>query len=277
MVSLPFIDRWLKDPNKNVYEGLTFDPSPHVPHTYFNMYRGLAINSLSGGNCEEWRVKKVKEFIHVRLCGENTDFFNYFLLWLASIVQRPHEKTRVCIVIKSPAEGCGKSMFCDFFGNKILGYYLQTAKPKNILGQFNGLVENKLLVNLNEISIKDTYNERGSLNELITDPSITIERKGVDSFSTPNHLNFIATTNSNAPFPLTHGDRRYACVETNAPMIALHDLPFLIDFFEHPNTAFSFYQYLLTLTLPLSLQHCRPNTPFYKENYISKRLCLARF
>ena len=264
-VSYPFIDRWLKDPNKRVYDGLTFDPSSNVPHNYFNMYKGLAVNSLLGGDYDEWRVDKMKEYLFIRLSGEHTDFFNFFLLWQARIVQQPDNPTQVCLVIKSPHEGCGKGMFCNFFGRKVLGYYLQTAKPKNILGQFNGLLENKLLVNLNEITIQDTYNERGSLNELITDPFITIERKGIDSFSTPNRLNFIATTQNNGPFPMTFHDRRYACVETNCPIISDDQIQYWLDFFDHPNTAFSWYKYLMTLDVPLSLQHCRPNTPFYRE------------
>lgn len=265
VMSYPFIDRWLKDPNKRMYDGLTFDPSPNVHRNYFNMYKGLAVNSLLGGDYDQWRVEKMKEYIFVRLSGEHTEFSKFFMLWQARIVQQPDNPTQVCIVIKSPHEGCGKGLFCNFFGRKVLGYYLQTAKPKNILGQFNGLLENKLLVNLNEITIQDTYNERGSLNELITDPSITIERKGIDSVSTPNRLNFIATTQGNGPFPLTFHDRRYACIETNAPIISGDKLQYWIDFFNHPNTAFSWYKYLMTLEVPLSLQHCRPNTPFYKE------------
>lgn len=259
-----FVDRWFKDPNLRCYDYITFDPSPHPPPNAYNTFHGLEITRLQGGYYEEHRVTTIKEFLLQRLSGNDELFCNWLIKWLASIVQQPHKKTRVCPVIKS-VEGIGKGLFCNFFGTKITGYYVACARPESLLEKFNGLLENKLFVNLNEISIQDTYNKRGTINELITDDTLPIERKGIDAIIIPNHLNFIATTNSNAPFPLTQTDRRYACVETNALPLTQPEIDFFTDFFQHPNTAYSFYHYLLTIELPSSLSHCRPITTFYKE------------
>lgn len=267
-VNVPFIPRWLKDVDNKTYEKIVFEPNiEYVPHNHFNLFSGLQIEKLHNGVYEQNRVDQILDYILVRLCGGDKAFFDYFIKWLAWIVQKPWEKTKVCIIIKS-VEGIGKGLFTEFFGEKIVGYYLSTSKSSNILGHFTSLLEKKLFVNLDEIELKDTRDKRGSLNELITNPNITIEKKGVDPIIYKNHLNLLGTTNGAngiAPITLTHGDRRYAGVESNAPMMTNEEGVYWHNFFDHPNSAWSFYQFLLNQELPVSLQDGRPMTSFYAE------------
>jgi hypothetical protein len=263
-----FFKRWIEDPSKRYYNKIVFDPSgSFYVNGNYNLYRGLEIHQLQGATYNQKYVDMIREYLLNRICGGHAEFTEFFIKWQAWIVQRPHMKTRVCIVFKSPVEGTGKGMFVEFFGNKIIGsrYFIPTPRPASVLGKFNGIVEQKLLVNFNEIEFKDTYDKQGSLNVLITDPTIEIERKGKDAIKYENNLNFIATTNKDNPFPLSHNDRRYACVESFSPAMTAEEVTFYADFFEKENVAFSWYSYLMSVQLPSSLSHTRPITPFYKE------------
>ena len=58
-------------------------------------------------------------------------------------------------------------------------WVFETATPsRDIWGDFNGRMASTFLVNLNELSKKETIESEGRIKALITDPKLTINNKG---------------------------------------------------------------------------------------------------
>ena len=59
----------------------------------------------------------------------------------------------------------------------------ESSQPeRDVWGDFNSKMANTFLVNLNELSKKETINCEGRIKALITDPSLTINDKGVSKY-----------------------------------------------------------------------------------------------
>lgn len=261
-----FMPVWRKDAKKRVYDKVVFDPRPIVNPRYYNLFHGLRGDQIGGCYRQEY-VDEVNQFLLTQWCDGNVDVLHFIQWWFGQIVQYPYLKTRVLLIIKG-IQGSGKGMFTDFMGNKVIGrdYYQSEADASKILARFNRLLENKLLVNFNEISMKDTIDSQGKSKSYITDDRMSIEPKGKDSYTIANHSNFIATTNASCPFYVEFSDRRFMCHESHAHALTSEQINHYKDFFMDNDVAFSYFQFLKNLELPKQpLEKIRPMTPFYKE------------
>lgn len=231
------------------------------------------------------KFEKMQEFILHRLCDDNQDNYNYVINWLASIVQR-REKTKVIIVIKGP-EGCGKGMTINYIGNCIFGskYYIGTAKLDHMVGTFNGLMMNKVFANANEIARTATIPFADAIKELIDNPTLVINRKGIEPVEMINQLNLIVTTNNDIPFKIPFNERRFFAIETSSPLLTPKEATYygesIFGFSSHNknNDLISlFYNHLSTIDLSTfnSIQD-RPFTDFYKEMVTTSIPCVVLF
>jgi hypothetical protein len=67
--------------------------------------------------------------------------------------------------------------------SKMLGdsKVIETKDPsRDVWGQFNGVMTDAFLVNLNEIEMADTKQAEGKIKALVTDPQMTINLKSVN-------------------------------------------------------------------------------------------------
>ena len=84
------------------------------------------------------------------MANNDEEVYEYILNWFAQVLQKPCQKTKTCLVLKS-IEGTGKGIFIDMIG-KIMGNdtYLFCTDMEKILGRFYKQAVGKLLVNFNE-------------------------------------------------------------------------------------------------------------------------------
>lgn len=264
VVCVSFIDCWENDPQIRRVYGIRFNPRIDKPFyhedgcLYYNLFSGLrASNLVKEGIIEDTTyLSQSLDFIRERLCGGNVEFFDYFIRWLAHIVQRPWDKTKVMPIFMSPAEGTGKSMFFNWFGKVVLGrqYYYSTAKTQHIVGRFNSMMEGRLLVVFNEVRRQDTKDDVSTLKDIIDAPTITIEQKGLTSYEADNFCNFASTTNNEVPYIINDKDRRYTGIESKVEKLETADAKFYGDTifnFLEPNDGFivAFYNYLMQMDL----------------------------
>ena len=95
----------------------------------------------------------------------------------------------------------------------------ETSDPsRDVWGGFNPLMEYSFLVNLNEISLKDTTGAIGFMKKLITDPTITINKKGIDPFNINSFHRFLTTSNNDECIPTSDGDRRNLIIRSSDEM-----------------------------------------------------------
>jgi hypothetical protein len=109
---------------------------------------------------------------------------------------------------------------------------VETANPgRDVWGQFNSVMANAFFINLNELSKKDTIEAEGMIKSLITDGSLTINKKGVDQFDIKSYHRFLITTNSDDPVKTSKDDRRNLIIRSSDEKIGdkayfkkLHDI-----------------------------------------------------
>lgn len=263
---VPFIKQWIEDPNIRTYETIDFLPPPLVcPQTTFNMWRGFAIDHLnveSSGN-----IQPVIDHINI-LVNHNDVGCRYVLNYLAQIVQCPGVLNGIALVFKS-AQGSGKNVFLDFI-QKILGkdLYYETANPtQDLWGRFSLGRKNRLLINIDETSGKDTYPHSEQLKNMITSPNYNYEQKGMNPITLINLNRIIFTTNNQTPVKIEEGDRRYCvfqCSDEKKGNKAYFDG--LVAYFNDPMNQKAFYEYLKGLDISnVDWINDRPITELYQD------------
>jgi putative DNA primase/helicase len=152
-----------------------------------------------------------KEFIlnHIKiLCNHDEVVYNWFIRWVAQMIQYPEFKSVAPTLISD--EGAGKGTLLKLIAKMLGGNrVLETTTPsRDVWGSNNNLLKNAFLVNLNEMSGKETVGADGQIKGLITDPKITINEKYVSSVVIDSFHRFLITTNNEECIRKKKGDRR---------------------------------------------------------------------
>ena len=216
-----FIENWIRNNNDmRVYADMNIYPDPSMcPEDEYNLWTPFAYDLLEGEyEPDEEALELFLKHISV-LCDHNKAAIDFFLMWLAHMVQHPGEKLVAVIFVSKPGAGKGRLMavvgVC--FGKKKV---FESSNPKrDVWGDFNGPMKEAFLVNLNEISPKDFYEAHGKYKALVTDPTIMINRKGQDQVEMQSFHRFLGTTNSEDSVPTEEGDRRNLVIRSSDELI----------------------------------------------------------
>ena len=205
-----FIDKWLSyNDNINLKDRMEVYPNPDdCPDNVFNLWRPFAMETKTAPYTPH--AEGLAAMLHLIrvLCGNEDPVYDYVIGWIAMMIQNPEVKTTCLVFISN--EGAGKGTLIGLL-KKMLGHnkVLETSTTsRNVWGPFNGAMVNAFLVNLNEMEYSETANAEGQIKALITDSSMTINKKGVNQFKINSAHHFIVTTNKENPIKTTKGDRR---------------------------------------------------------------------
>jgi hypothetical protein len=124
---------------------------------------------------------------------------------------------------------------------------LETKTPsRDVWGQFNGIMADAFLVNLNEMEYKETMNAEGQIKALITDTQMTISKKGVNQFSINSYHHFIITINKENPIATTKDDRRKLIIRSSDQFIGnreyFNKMYALLDDVELVRTCYDYFK-----------------------------------
>ncbi|WEM42250.1 DUF5906 domain-containing protein [Photobacterium sp. DA100] len=198
---------WLRWPSKNYKpDGVGFYPLPDkCPGTVFNMFMGFGVAPKEGDISPYlYHLKEV-------ICAGDEASYSYLLGWMAHLVQKPDEKPSVAVVMKA-VEGTGKGTMVDPLA-KILGpHFTHVNGHGQIAGRFNSSIANKLLVFADEVDLTDAR-VADKLKGLISEPTINLERKGIDPEPMPNYSRFIFASNREQVIKAGLRERRYLVLE----------------------------------------------------------------
>lgn len=86
---------------------------------------------------------------------------------------------------------------------------------RDVWGDFNGRMCNTFLINLNELSKKETAECEGRIKGLVTDPKLTINNKGLNQYDIRYFHRFIITTNNSEPINTSKDDRRNLIIRSS--------------------------------------------------------------
>jgi hypothetical protein len=261
-----FMPIWLNDENIRTYKKLEFYPdADKCPVNHYNLFDGLEINKIKTD--EEGDISLILE--HVRkLAGNSDDTYNYLINWLADIVQNPSTLRGIALIFVSE-QGAGKNVFTGFIGNKILGenYYYSTCDTKHIYGGYAEGLKHKLLINMDEASGRDNFENSDKLKNLITAPKITYEKKYVSSIMLNNFARFIFTTNNDTSIKIEYSDRRFmAFLCDNSQCNNKEYFTALIKSMNDERVQKSFYKYLISVDISeFDFINDRPKTEIYQD------------
>jgi hypothetical protein len=212
-----FISHWISN-NDNIYAFDDMDIYPNqdkCPTNIFNLWIPF--------KCEMFfqpfqpNVDALNEILNLIkvLCNNEDKIYQYFIKWIGQMIQYPDVKT-ICPTLISKM-GAGKGTLIHLLklmlgSNKIM----ETTNPsRDVWGSFNSAMADSFLVNLNELSKKDTLEAEGQIKGLITDPILTINKKGIDQIQIKSYHRFIITTNKEDPIATSKDDRRNLIIRSS--------------------------------------------------------------
>jgi len=214
-VSKQFIKEWYKQGDINRKDDVGVFPTGKIcPSNYYNMWRPFDMELVKKYEVKVDALVAIKNHILI-LCGNDKSVYDYFEKWIAQMIQFPAIKTTCPVLISK--EGAGKGTLLQLF-TKMLGStkVFETTQPsRDVWGEFNGLMADAFLVNLNELSKKETMESEGRIKGLITDSTLKINNKGLAQFPIESFHRFIITTNNENPITTTQDDRRKLIIRSS--------------------------------------------------------------
>lgn len=203
-------DLWFDNPPVN-YVSVVYDAE--LPHglNYKNenaIYNDFLAPELKNG---PGTYDLFFEHIFENICGENEEVFEFVKRWILHLIKYPNSKSGVALALRGK-QGTGKTTLFDILSMFFDKRYANTInEAEQLTNRFNANYASSYLLSLEEAVFAGSKKSGvwAKLKDMLTNPTIDVERKGVDKDTIPNHLHVMITTNSDWAAPKEEGDRRY--------------------------------------------------------------------
>jgi len=223
LTEIKFINHWLLDKHRLTYEGLIFSPgglNETQKKYYKNLFEGFKADRIELKiDCDYTKIQPILNHMKMVFCNNDEDHYQYFLKWIAQTIKYPDKRPQVGLVFYSKEHGTGRNSFTNFLGKCIYGIdlFVTTRGTEKIFTKFNSILKNCMFLVIEEASgeIKKFMED---FKNLITEPYITLEQKGIDSCNCKNYVNPILLTNNINILDIDDKDRRFAILESSGCM-----------------------------------------------------------
>lgn len=271
-----FINKWVKDENIRRYDDMEVIPPPlPVPSNILNMWNDFEYSKekYELRDLTEEEIKTNEDGLnmilnHIKiLCNNDEVVTEYFIKWIGHMIKFPAYKS-ICPTLISK-QGAGKGTLLRLI-EKIMGQkkLFQTHHAgRDVWGNFNSKMMNAYLVNLDELSKKETLDADGRIKGLITEPYIHINIKGKNLIQIRSFHRFLITTNKEEPINTSNNDRRNIIIRCSDELVKN------VKYFEKINKMINnnkvvrcFYDYLMDLNIPENFNELEKPTTEYQEN-----------
>lgn len=204
---------WLEHRMRRQYRSVVFRPNAAVDEREWNIWQGLAVTPKPG----DWSL--LRRLIVEGLASGDESLADYIIRWSAYAVQHPERQAEVALTLIG-GKGTGKSTFgrimCRIFGQ----HGVAVAGEKSLTGNFNKHLHGCAMLLADEAVPPGNRNAAGLVKNFITDPTIMVEPKGVDSFPAPNRLKVIIASNNTYVVDASDDERRYAVLNVSSRLAA---------------------------------------------------------
>jgi len=203
-LAVPLGEYWLRSPLRQQYRGVTFRPGgPGVVAECLNLWRGWGVEAAPG----DWGL--IRQHIVEVIAGGDAAFADYVLRWIAWSVQNPGSQAEVTLVLIGE-KGTGKGTLVRALQRIFGDHAFQATSQEHVIGRFNGHLQDCVLFVADEAYWGGDKRCIGRLQGMITEPTLTIERKGLDAFPVPNLLHVMMLAEPGWVIPAGRYERRYA-------------------------------------------------------------------
>ena len=216
IVKTEFVSEWLEDVERRSFKQVIFVPDTNYSNPkHFNTFMGFDNAKLLEGR--DWNYEGLNIFReHIGLlCDNNEIQVKYLEDWLADLFQNPAINPQICIVINS-MKGVGKDLLFKYI-TAILGldFTHETEDIENeIFGKHNGILMNKVLLKLDEMSGANGFKYKERIKSTLTQGIFTIKEKYTKAITTPNILRWMIFSNNDNPIEVTGDNRRFWVVKS---------------------------------------------------------------
>jgi hypothetical protein len=206
---VPIAELWLGSPDRRQHlGGVVCDPSGQAGPNFLNVWQGFAVKPKPG-DCQI-----ILDHIHDVVCRADDQIYDYAISWLATKVQFPGVPPETAFVMRGE-KGTGKGTLGHTI-RKIFGVHgMYITQAEHLVGKFNQHLLNCCLLFADEAFFAGDRRHEKVLQALITEPTLVIEKKGIDAFQAVNRLGIIMATNSNWAVPASADERRYFVVDVS--------------------------------------------------------------
>jgi hypothetical protein len=220
IVECNFINDWLRNNKQQLkYDDIGCYPdASKCPSNVFNAWRPFAMELVTEYKPNLEALKIIRDHIKI-LCNHDTTVATYMEAWIAQMIQFPAVKSNCPTLISK--EGAGKGTLLKLLSLMIGDdKYFETPTPsRDVWGNFNGRMVNAFLVNLDELTRKESLECEGKIKALITNPHLTINEKGVKQYGIISYHRFFGTTNHEDPLKTSKDDRRNWIVRSSDELL----------------------------------------------------------
>ena len=210
-----FIKKWTIDSKIRAYDRIVFKPPPLIcKKNEFNTWVHFKI-------AEEPLIKTERDFFQEyctylkNLVGDEK-VANYILARYASRIQKPAERTNVCLILCG-MEGDGKNKLLEPIYKIMDKYTTMLDTAKKLYDTHSMFESNKLFILINEAGGVANFENSEVLKTRITETELSINPKGIQSYKIENLCDYDMTTNNfNVVKISDESTRRFLQVETTS-------------------------------------------------------------
>lgn len=212
-IHMPLGKWWLTQEHRRQYRKIVFWPNREVPPDQYNLWRGFGCDARPGDGHLGFLDHVLRN-----LCGGDQDLFDYVLNWAARMIQQPDRAGEVALVIRGK-KGTGKGFFFRVLGSLLGQHYIQVSNAKFVVGDFNAHLRDCVFLFADEAFFAGDKKHESILKALITEPTLTVEAKGIDAEPAPNFLHIGVASNEDWVVPASADERRYVMLQAGVDVI----------------------------------------------------------
>lgn len=203
---------WLMHRDRREYlGGVVFKPGQEVRPDQYNLWRGFCVEPTEGTWGVGW--DQYRQHLLEDVCGGNERIFWWLIGWMAHRVQRPWEVPESAVVLIGE-RGDGKSSVFKILGRLFGRHYMTITNPRQLLGNFNAHLIDKVLVLADEAVWGGDKTNEGILKVMISEDKRVIEIKGKDAFEVDNCTAYGICSNNDWVVPVGRQERRFLILRT---------------------------------------------------------------
>lgn len=204
------IDVFIGSKNREEYSEIVFQDIESTKPYQYNLFRGFLFSPIRKIDTSLFWI-----FVRDIICNNDKLMYAVTYSWMAQIMQQPFTKIGTALILTGE-KGCGKSTFVKIFGDLFGDYFIQTASPKRMFGDFNAHLQSNLLFYANESFWSGDKASEGKLKNFITEVDFTYEIKGGAVYRGKNYSHLILDSNNDFVVPVTNDERRYIILKVSS-------------------------------------------------------------
>jgi Mesyanzhinovviridae DNA primase len=200
---------WLNHTERRQYEGVVFRPGePATVDGYLNFWTGWGVSPVKG----DW--PRMRKHIEDVLASGDLKHADYIMRWAAWMLRNPGSMAEVALVFRG-GRGVGKGVFARALCTILGAHGLQISDMHQITGRFNAHLMNCVVMFADEAFWPGDKSAEGTLKRIITEPTLTIEKKRHDTIQVANCLHIIMAANNEWVIPAGLDERRFAVFDAS--------------------------------------------------------------